>query len=147
VLVSSVRSSLEHGALVRLASLPRIKLVMPSKINTRRQTLETYCTTVGVEIERLLELDAMLGTLDFVSRTDWLTILPGIMMADDSDVRQFTVNPIVDPRLNLDLVLIEPSSRPLSRPAELFLAMLEREVATLSRRWLTLEDDATSKSK
>ena len=33
--------------------------------------------------ERVLELDAMLGTLDFVSRSDWVTILPGIMMAAD----------------------------------------------------------------
>ena len=66
---------------MRLADLGPLKLVVPSKANTRRRLIETYLASNGVAVERLLELDAMLGTLDFVSRTDWLAILPGIMMA------------------------------------------------------------------
>jgi DNA-binding transcriptional LysR family regulator len=118
-----------------LAALGPLKVVVPGKANTRRRLLETYFASNGVEVERLLELDAMLGTLDFVARTDWVTVLPGIMMADNGEPRLFTVNPIVDPSFSLDLVLIEPSRRPMSAGAEAFLAMLEDEAADLNRRW------------
>ena len=136
VLVSRAGSPLEHMAPIRLADLGPLRLVLPSKLNTRRLTLETYCASNGVEIERVLELDAMLGTLDFVARTDWIAVLPALMMARDS-LHVFTVNPIVNPGLSLDLVLIEPSRRVLSAPAEVFLGMLEREAAALNAEWMT----------
>ena len=100
--------------------------LVPERIDVGRQR---------VEIERLIEMDAMLGTLDFVSRSDWLTILPGIMMAIDDPAGRFKVCPLSDPPLDLDLVLIEPSRRPLSQAAQLFLAMLDREATRLNARW------------
>ncbi len=135
LLVSKAGSQLTHLQPVNLADLGAVKLVVPSKANTRRRLIETYLASNGVEVERLLELDAMLGTLDFVSRTDWLAVLPGIMMANETPrSRSFTVNPIV-PAFGLDLVLIEPSRRPMSPGAQAFLAMLEEESARLNRRW------------
>ena len=135
VLVSRAASPLEHMVPVRLADLGPLRLVLPSKLNTRRLTLETYCASNGVEIDRVLELDAMLGTLDFVARTDWVAVLPALMMARDPS-RLFTVNPITNPSLSLDLVLIEPSRRAMTAQAEAFLDMLEREAAALNAEWL-----------
>lgn len=135
VLVATATAGREHLAPVRLAELGPLKLVVPSKANTRRRLIETYLASNGVEIERLLELDAMLGTLDYVAHTDWLAILPGIMMADETRPGQFTVNPIAAPPFGLDLVLIEPSRRPMSPRAQAFLAMLEEESQRLNRRW------------
>ena len=145
VLVSSARSTLTHQKPVRLAQLGPLKLVVPGKVNTRRRLLETYFASNGVAIERLLELDAMLGTLDFVGRTDWITVLPGIMMAEESEPRLFTVNPIVDPSFSLDLVLIEPSRRTMSPAAEAFLDMLEDEAVQLNRRWASVPDAAPAR--
>ena len=135
LLVSGARSPFTHLAPVKLAELGPLKLVVPSKANTRRRLIETYLASNGVEIERLLELDAMLGTLDFVARTDWMAILPAVMMAAETRPRLFTVNPVVAPPLSLDLVLIEPSRRPMSAGARAFLEMLDEECAQLSRRW------------
>jgi LysR family transcriptional regulator, nitrogen assimilation regulatory protein len=135
VLVSSAKSPLTHLAPVRLSDLGPMKLVVPSKANTRRRLIETYIASNGVRVERLLELDAMLGTLDFVSRTDWLAILPGIMMANETRRREFTVNPIASPAFGLDLVLIEPSRRPMSPGAQAFLEVLEEESVRLNRTW------------
>jgi LysR family transcriptional regulator, nitrogen assimilation regulatory protein len=144
VLVSSVGSALTHLEPVRLADLGPLKLVVPGKVNTRRRLLETYFASNGAEIERLLELDAMLGTLDFVARTGWMTILPGIMMAQEKEMpdepRPFTVNPIVDPAFMLDLVLIEPSRRPMSPAAEAFLENLDDFSAQLNQRWAKLPE-------
>jgi DNA-binding transcriptional LysR family regulator len=147
VLVAAKSNPLQHNAPVALAKLGRLKLVLPSKVNTRRQLIETYCGSNGVEIERLIEMDAMLGTLDFVSRSDWLTILPGIMMAIDDPAGRFKVCPLSDPPLDLDLVLIEPSRRPLSQAAQLFLAMLDREATRLNARWVTPAKKAAKAAK
>ena len=127
---------------LRLAELGPLKLVVPGQANTRRRLLETYFASNGVQVERLLELDAMLGTLDFVSRTDWMTVLPGLMMADDNEPRLFTINPIADPSFILDLVLIEPSRRPMSAGAEAFLDMLHDEAVRLNQRWATVQEPA-----
>jgi DNA-binding transcriptional LysR family regulator len=135
VLVSRAQSQLTHLAPVRLADLGPHKLVVPSKVNTRRRLIETYIASNGVAVERMLELDAMLGTLDFVARTDWLAILPGIMMASETRPRQFTVNPIAAPSFGLDLVLIEPARRAMSPGAQAFLQILEEESVRLNRRW------------
>jgi LysR family transcriptional regulator, nitrogen assimilation regulatory protein len=142
LLVSSTRSGLRQLAPLRLAELGPLKLVVPGQANTRRRLLETYFASNGVQVERLLELDAMLGTLDFVSRTDWMTVLPGLMMADDSEPRLFTINPIIDPAFSLDLVLIEPSRRPMSAGAEAFLQMLHDEAVRLNRRWAKTQEPA-----
>jgi LysR family transcriptional regulator, nitrogen assimilation regulatory protein len=40
--------------------------------------IEAYLASNSVPIERIVELDTMLGTLDFVANSDWVTILPGL---------------------------------------------------------------------
>jgi len=147
LLVSSRRSQLTHLAPTRLGDLGALKLVVPSKANTRRRLIETYLASNGVAVERLLELDAMLGTLDFVARTDWLTILPSLMMASDMRARLFTVNPIVSPPFSLDLVLIEPSRRPMSPAAQAFLQLLEEESSRINRAWQGIRPDAERSSR
>jgi LysR family transcriptional regulator, nitrogen assimilation regulatory protein len=156
VLVASVQLPTgrpDHGGMapwrhlqpVPLAALGPLRLVLPSKVNTRRTLIETYCNSNGVEIARLLEMDAMLGTLDLVARSGWMTILPGIMMAVDDAAGQFKVAPLADPPMALDLVLIEPSRRPMSEPAQVFLRLLEAEAERLNARWLPSPPRASEK--
>jgi LysR family transcriptional regulator, nitrogen assimilation regulatory protein len=135
VLVSRPEARLRHLDPVRLKDLGPLRLIVPGSQNTRRRSIETYLAANGLQCERVLELDAMLGTLDFVSRSDWVTILPGIMMATDIERPSVTINPIVDPVFTLDLVLIEPSRRAMSPAAQLFVAMLQLESARLEEPW------------
>jgi LysR family transcriptional regulator, nitrogen assimilation regulatory protein len=135
VLVAGTAAAWIHLAPIALAGLGPLKLALPSRVNTRRQLIETYCAANGIEIARLIEMDAMMGTLDFVSRSDWLTILPGIMMAVDDPAGRLKVAPLADPPMSLDLVLIEPSRKPLSPAASLFLDMLQKEAERLNARW------------
>src|SRR5208282_3905246 len=138
VLVSRRSSGFKHLEPVRLAALGPLKIVLPSNENTRRRTLETYIASNGAQIRSMIELDAMMGTLDLVDTTDWVTILPGVMMASDIDRNRFDVNPIVDPALTFDLVLIEPLHQPMDSVAEVFLQMLEAETARVNSRWTML---------
>jgi DNA-binding transcriptional LysR family regulator len=135
ILVSGGHLGVPHTEPVHLSDFEALKVIVPSWQNTRRRSLEAYFSSNDVKVSRLLELDAMLGTLDLVANSDWVTILPGVMMANDIESRAFTVNPLADPALETDLVLIEPARQPLSPAAEIFLEMLELETRRLNALW------------
>ncbi|CAN0384581.1 unnamed protein product, partial [Phaeothamnion confervicola] len=128
-------AKLAHLAPVGLAALGPLKVVLPGPDNTRRQTLTTYFATQCVDVARTMELDAMMGTLDYVAGSDWVSVLPGVMMAGGVDTGRFKVNPIAAPRLDLDLVSIEPSRRALSAAAAAFFAILSEETRRLNGMW------------
>lgn len=135
VLVSRPDSSLRHLEAVRLSELGSLRMVVPGEINTRRRSIEIYLASNGVACDRMLELDAMLGTLDFVTRSEWVTILPGIMMASDIAARTVTISPLVDPVFILDLVMIEPARRSMTPAARIFLDILAEESRRLDAPW------------
>jgi DNA-binding transcriptional LysR family regulator len=135
VLISKKDVNAKGGRSVRLAKLDALKLVMPGKDNIRRRLLDIYFTSNGVHVHRMMEFDAMLGTLSFVSQTDWQAILPAIMMAAPEDSHLFDIRVISDPPLTLDLVLIEAARRPMSRGAEALLKLINAETSRLNRSW------------
>jgi DNA-binding transcriptional LysR family regulator len=120
---------------VRLADCAPLKIVVPGPGNIRRRNLDTYFQTHGVEIAALLEMDAMIGTLEFVARSDWVTVLPSLIAVNDIDAGSLVVNPIVAPALHADFVLIQPARRTLSVAARLFLDRFEAEVANIHAVW------------
>jgi DNA-binding transcriptional LysR family regulator len=126
-LVSAPGGPLVHGAPVRLADLQGLRLVVPGTANARRPLLEQYFASHGVAVAARLEFDTMLGTLDLVARSDWRAVLPGVFVSRDVASGAFTLNPLANPPLLLDLVLIEPERQPLSAAAGAFLDAL-REV-------------------
>ena len=66
-----------------------LKIVLPSYSNARRKPLETYSTTNGVDIARVVEMDAMMGTLDLISKSDWVAVIPALMMTARSNECNF----------------------------------------------------------
>lgn len=109
---------------VKLASLDPLKVVLPGLQNTRRRNIETYFSANGVSVDQRLELDAMMGTLQFVAASDWVAILPFVMMVSDLDEGRFDVRPL-DPPFYSDFVLIEPARKIMSPAAALFADILE----------------------
>jgi len=143
-LVSGARAGhkLVHGQAVQLRDLGPIKLVLPSEAQARRATLDAYLATVGAVIERKLELDTSLGSLDFVAQSDWLSIHPGIMMLREMDRGDFIVNPLAAPPLTLELFRIERASEPLSPAALAFLQVLEEQTSTMAAQAAALVEQA-----
>ncbi len=127
VLVSAKRKGANRFAPVRLADLGPLKVVLPGTQNTRRRSIETYCATNGVTVAERLELDAMMGTLQFVAASDWVAILPFIMMVSDLDEGRFSIRPLIDPPFYSEFVLIEPSRKAMAPAAALFADILAAE--------------------
>lgn len=135
MLVSGAGINLGHLKPVRLATLPPLKVIVPGSANIRRRNLDTYFETNNVRVERLLEMDAMFGTLELIARSDWVAVLPGIITVSDVAGETRHVNPIADPELHSEFVVIEPARRALSTPAALFLDQMRREIQEIAEQW------------
>jgi LysR family transcriptional regulator, nitrogen assimilation regulatory protein len=134
MLIAGPRRGFTPLAPVRLADCAPLKIVVPGPHNIRRRNLETYFQTHGVEVAALLEMDAMIGTLEFVARSDWVTVLPSLISVNDIAKGDLIVCPI-DPPLHAEFVVIQPARRTLSPQARLFLERFEAEVAHIQEVW------------
>lgn len=135
MLVSSPRRGFTPLAPVRLKECGPLKIVVPGRSNVRRRNIEIYLQTHGVEVAEMLEMDAMFGTLDFVARSDWVAILSGLICVNDIESSKRVINPIFDPPLFAEFVVISPSRRTLSTQARLFLDAFEAEIASIQNVW------------
>jgi LysR family nitrogen assimilation transcriptional regulator len=135
MLLSGPRRGLVPLAPVRLRECRPFKVIVPGRGNVRRRNLETYFQTNGVEVDAMLEMDAMIGTLEFVSRSDWVTVLPSLISVNDLATGDIVVNPLADPPMHAEFVLIQPARRTLSAQARLFLERFEAEVAHIHAVW------------
>jgi LysR family nitrogen assimilation transcriptional regulator len=137
VLISGRASPFKPLAPVRLADCAPLKIVVPGPDNVRRRNLEIYFQSHGVAIERMIEMDAMMATFDFVARSDFVTVLPGLICIDDIGRGEFVINP-VEPPLHADFIVITPARRTLSTPARLFLEWFEADLAEMGKRMAKL---------
>jgi LysR family transcriptional regulator, nitrogen assimilation regulatory protein len=135
MLISGPKRGLTALAPVGLGELKPLKIVVPGPDNIRRRNLETYFQSHGVEIEAVLEMDAMIATLEFVARSNWVTVLPSVISVNDIGRGELIVNPLVEPELHAEFVVIQPTRRVLSTQARLFLERFEREVAHIHAVW------------
>jgi LysR family tcuABC transcriptional regulator len=133
VLISGQGSRFKPLAPVRLSDCAPLKIVAPGPDNIRRRNLEIYFQSNNVAIDRMIEMDAMMATFDFIARTDFVTVLPGLICVNDIGKGEFTINPI-DPPLHAEFVVITPARRTLSAPARLFLERFESDLAEMGKR-------------
>ena len=145
VLISGGASAFKPLAPVRLADLPPLKIVVPGPDNVRRRNLEIYFQCHGVPVERTIEMDAMMGTFDFIARSDFVTILPGLICVNDIGGDALTINPVIDPPLYAEFIVITPTRRTLSKPARLFLERFERDLVETAKTLARLLRDGEQK--
>jgi len=135
MMISGPRAGFRPLAPLRLAECRPMKIVVPGPDNIRRRNLETYFQAHGVEIAAMLEMDAMIATLEFVARSDWVTILPSVISVNDIGRGELIVNPIAEPELHAEFVVVQPTRRTLSTQARLFLQRFEAEVSHIHQVW------------
>ena len=64
---------------VKLSELENLKIILPGIENSRRITLDEYFFTHNIKLEKTLEMDGMIGTLEMVASSDWCAIFACIM--------------------------------------------------------------------
>ncbi len=128
VFVTSTDTGRRHLDPIDLSKCAPLKLALPGPSNARREKIDTYLKTYGVRIDTVMELDAMMATLDLVARSEWTTILPGCLCLPDIDQPKRKLHPIVRPPLAVDYILIEPASQILSPAAQLFSDEIKSQI-------------------
>jgi LysR family transcriptional regulator, nitrogen assimilation regulatory protein len=126
-LVSARQGKIRNIKPVRLRNRGPLKIIVPGPQNTRRRNIETYFTANSVAVSQRLELDAMMGTLQFIAASDWVAILPFLMMVSDLDEGRYDIRALEDPALYADFILIQPARKAMTPAAALFAEMLKRE--------------------
>lgn len=123
-LLSSPDSGLRHCEPIRLREIKDLHLVLPAG---RRPLLEQYLVDNKVQVtQRLSWFESVLGAMDLVRSSHWTAIISGLFIADDLRRRRFTLNPLADPLLWDDLLLVEPERKPLSTVAHDFIGLLSK---------------------
>lgn len=135
LLVCRTGGPLKHLAPVALKSLPPLKLVLPGRGNIRRDSFDNYTELHQIKIASLLDMDAMIATLDFVAHSDFATILPETICLNDIDGKTRSLHPIVDPVLTVDYAVIEPAKSVLPPAASLFLEKIEQHYQAMKHVW------------
>lgn len=123
-LVSSPNSDLPHCEPIRLNKIEDLHLVLPVG---RRPLLEKYLIDQDVKlVQRLNWFESMLGAMDLVRSSHWAAIISGLFIADDLRRRRFTLNPLADPILWDEMLLVEPARKPLTKVALSFIELLRQ---------------------
>ena len=130
-LVTRAGGGRPHLSPVRLDALGPLSLVVPTAANARRASIDRAIRESGAAVARLVELDAMMGTLDLVARSAFVAILPGVIVASDRDGALRSLHPVASPAMSLAYMRIEPATRALSRPARIFADALAGEIETV----------------
>jgi len=134
VLVSSPAWARDHDHSGPLTDGPPLKLVLPSARNGLRTIIDLYIHANDLPVERLIELDSLYGMLEFVKRSDWVTLLSITAIANELERGDIAVRE-TDPPLELGFYLIHPARRALSTAAARFVNELEMGFARSLEDW------------
>lgn len=131
VFVTAPNKIRPHLSSIDMTTVDPLKLVLPGPENARRARVEECLRTINVPIEKILELDSMMATLDLVTKSDWVTIVPGCLIISDVESGNRNLHPIELPAMSLDYVLVEPASKTLAPAAVLLRDALIDEISTV----------------
>ena len=138
LLLSGPALGMKNMQPIPLEQISGKKLVLPSPANSRRPYLDNQMAVAGVTPLRVMDLDGMTGTLEFVAGSDWATILPVTNCIDELALGRLILNPIIKPEITFEFILIEPSSRPLGMAAQVFVERIEDKLESIAQRWAVL---------
>lgn len=127
VLVSGLKSGRRSGRPCRLSAIDDLKLVLPSRRNSLRRLLDKHIRTGSIRASRVMEIDGLNATMQFLEHSDWATLLPRIAVMHDAKTGRFAVNPLIQPALTSEIVEVHRPDSPLSLPATLLVGTV-REV-------------------
>ncbi len=133
-LVTKKNSEFEHLKPIKLSKLDKIKIILPGIENSRRISLNEYFATHNIKIDKTLEMDGMIGTLEMVASSDWCAILPAVLC--DLDIHGYlrTLSPLTSPNLTTEYVLITSASKELSSAAKLFSEKICNEIKSITEK-------------
>lgn len=134
-LVSGSRRGLMPMKPVNLRAISPLKLSVTNAANSLRPKIDNAIRNGEVVVERMISIASLSAGLEFLSQTDWSSILPFWIGQRELGNERLTVNPIVDSSLAVEVALIVPARHPLSRPAQMLYDYFSQELRRADEEW------------
>lgn len=115
-----------------------VNMAWASRMEGRRAAISNCLTANGVPIATELEIDSALAMLDLVSRSDWKTVTPCVMIDPQVDAARFTIRPLRDPDVNFEIMMLERTTTALTPEAELFIEIFAEEARQATDNWISI---------
>ena len=109
-------------SITRYGDIPPLKLVLPQP-GGGAQILHKFFKANGIPIGESLEIGSLTVSLDLVAQSDWVTILPRLLVTGRLHSSDLKLG-IIEPVLATDLLLISAARKVLSPVANAFLQTL-----------------------
>jgi DNA-binding transcriptional LysR family regulator len=134
-LISGAKRGLAQMEPVRIGDVRPLKMFVPSATNSLRPRIEDAIRHGEIGVERTISIASLAAGLEFLSLTDWSAILPYWVGLKELDNDRLTVSPIIDPVFDVELTLIHPAQRPLSRAARQLYGYVNQELKHSEHEW------------
>ena len=129
MLVSGKARKLTALAPLRLRDIRPLKIVSPGQSNIHHRNLEAYFQANGIRVDGMIEMEGIVSTLEFVAATEWIAILPSII-CNNLHRKDLIVNPMIDPPMYTDFMIVASDQRPLSPQAQRFIKQFKVEISS-----------------
>lgn len=126
-------NGLAHQA-VDFSQLAEFPLVIPSKPHGLRELLEYYAKLQGVDLNVLVEMDALRNIVSMVSRASACTILSHAAVIDEVRRKDLILIPIANPTPRRTAYIVRKRGRPITRASMEVEALIRSMLQELIER-------------
>lgn len=113
---------------VDLAKIAPLNLVLPGPSNARRAKIDAQLRNFSQAVHDILEMDSMMATLDIIRHGEWCSILPGCLCLPDLGKPDIYHYPLSRPRMTVNYIMIEPTTKTASIPVQVFASALAEKI-------------------
>lgn len=104
------------GSVLEAGALSDCRLIVPRAGTRHRANIDGWLHDCRVMPAEVMEVSSAMSTLSLILRTDWVTILPGVVALVEADPRELSVSRLAPaPPLPISLVQSKDASTPASR--------------------------------
>lgn len=136
VLASGPLSNIEPGSVVQLDAQPGMKIVVPSLLRHALDgILEEPLRSGRIVPERIIEMDGLDCTLEFVAMTDWVALLPAAAIHNKPKGVDVRFNAIAGNEITVQYSVVHARTEPLSQAATAFIDFAATELNNVGARW------------
>lgn len=133
VLIAKRSAGLDPAKPVEFHELSRLPLILPSRPFGVRTVVDLAAAQAGIQIALFLESDSGNAMRSMASEGLGYTIQPQSVTVANAEQMQLSWAPLVNPALERELILAEPSDRAPSRAVEAATTMLAAAVCDLEK--------------
>ncbi len=128
------RQPADHDSIMVNWPQSPLKVCWPSGGYGRRDALAARLAELGLSVSHDREVDSAFTTLDFVCRSEWVTIAPAILLDPEYDADRYSVRPL-GADLQFKIELIEEKTTPMTQAAKAFVELMQNRLESAVSLW------------